>query len=62
MDTNPRRFYCSFLLIGSLISVSGARQRDLAARAIVPVPRLLALRDVLPDPVQTCGNTSASAL
>ena len=34
-------------------------QRDLAARA---VPRLLALRDVLPDPVQTCGNTSASFL
>ena len=48
-------------LIGSLIAVSGTHQRDLAARA-VPVPRLLALRDVLPDPVQTCGNTAASAL
>ena len=40
-------------------AVSGTHQRELAARA---VPRLLALRDVLPDPVQTCGNTSASAL
>ena len=33
----------------------------LAARA-VPVPRLLALRDVLPDPVQTLANKAASAL
>ena len=34
-------------------------ERALAARA---VPRLLALRDVLPDPVQTRANKSASAL
>ena len=44
----------------SLLS-PGPHQRDLAARA-VPVPRLLALLDVLPEPVQTCGNKAASAL
>ena len=37
------------------------RRRLLAARA-VPFPRLLALRDVLPDPGQTRANKAASAL
>ena len=45
-------------LYSTLRCLSGTHQRDLAARA-VPFPRLLALRDVLPDPVQTCSNTSA---
>ena len=42
--------------------LSGARQRDLAAWAIVPVPHLLALLDVLLDPGQTRANKAASSL
>ena len=48
---NPRRI--------ARIPIRDFHHSLLAARA---VPRLLALRDVLPDPVQTRANTSASAL